>query len=534
MSEFNFRWKHTAKTRYSWKLAPVAFDVTADLGRVSEQSGDVIGKYKLLQQIGEGGFGVVYMAQQSAPVRRKVALKIIKPGMDTKEVIARFEAERQALAMMDHPNIARVLDAGTTDSGRPFFVMELVQGLEITEFCDSNSLSTKERLALFGKVCRAVQHAHQKGIIHRDIKPSNILVTLHDGEPVPKVIDFGVSEGARLPVDRKDDVHSLWADDRTPAYMSSRTGGNEWFGSGYQERRVFAGCSALRVAGRTSALRSRRTERWRTGTGMRQMIRETEPPSPSHLVRTLDFATASTVANHRAIKPEALTRLLRGELDWIVMRSLEKDRNRRYQSVTEFADDVERYLSGEAVKASPPSWSYRTRKAMWKHRNPVAIAATFFLTLVVGLAVSASGWQREINLREEIEVERNNAVAAKQEAERASQQEADARDNAEENAKRAQESLDLVLAAISSAGRDPSTGAEYPISEAIGRLSDALDEKKGLSEEAVARIHHAIAIAYLNAGKLDKASLHFQALLQSRQVDDYRKAEGAALHRLSG
>ena len=349
--------------------------------------GERIGRYKLLQQIGEGGCGVVYMAEQEEPVRRRVALKIIKLGMDTKGVIARFEAERQALAMMDHPNIAKVLDAGATETGRPYFVMELVRGIKITEFADQGNLPTPDRLQLFIQVCNAIQHAHQKGIIHRDIKPSNILVTLHDGVPVPKVIDFGIAKAIEQKLTDKTLFTQFQAFIGTPAYMSPEQA--EMSGLDIDTRSDIYALGVLLyeiLTGQTpfdpQALISKGIDE------CRRTIREQEPARPSNRLATMLAADLTTTAQQRRTEASRLIHQLQGDLDWIVMKCLEKDRSRRYDTAVGLAADVQRYLSNEAVLARPPSTVYRLRKFLRKHRGPVAAAAAIAAILVVGATVS--------------------------------------------------------------------------------------------------------------------------------------------------
>jgi WD40 repeat protein/serine/threonine protein kinase len=366
---------------------------TSDQPAVHEQPGTVIGPYKLLEQIGEGGFGVVYMAEQQQPVRRKVALKILKPGMDTEQVVARFEAERQALALMDHQNIAKVLDAGTTSGepggvspGRPYFVMELVRGIPITQFCDDNQLTPRERLELFVFVCQAVQHAHQKGIIHRDLKPSNVLVTLHDGRPLVKVIDFGIAKA--LGEQRLTDKTLFTGFAQmigTPLYMSPEQA--EMSGQDADTRTDIYSLGVLLyelLTGTTPFDKERLKEA--SYEELRRIIREEEPAKPSTRISTLGQA-ADTVSANRKSEPRRLSQLCRGELDWIVMKALEKDRNRRYETASAFAADVERYLHDEPVQACPPSPWYWFRKFARRHKR-VAVMATFlFALLVVAVAV---------------------------------------------------------------------------------------------------------------------------------------------------
>ena len=354
-----------------------------------EAAGSVIGRYKLLQEIGEGGFGVVYMAEQLEPLRRKVALKIIKLGMDTKQVVARFETERQALALMDHPNIARVLDAGATDSGRPYFVMELVRGIPITEYCDKNNLSAHKRLELFIAVCQAVQHAHQKGIIHRDLKPSNVLVTLHDGTPVPKVIDFGIAKATNQRLTEK----TLFTEFRqfigTPQYMSPEQA--EMSGLDIDTRSDIYSLGVLLYELLTGTTPFEADVLREAGFGeLQKLIREQDPPTPS--VRLSTMQDLVDIAKHRRAEPDALSKLIRGDLDWIVMKALEKDRTRRYETAKELAADVQRHLNNEPVLAGPPSATYKLRKFMRRNRVGVIAGGVVTAALLVGLSLATVGF----------------------------------------------------------------------------------------------------------------------------------------------
>jgi eukaryotic-like serine/threonine-protein kinase len=371
-----------------------------------EAPGIVIGPYKLLEQIGEGGFGVVFMAEQLQPVRRKVALKVIKPGMDTRQVIARFEAERQALALMDHPNIARVLEAAETLSGRPYFVMELVRGLSMTEYCDQHHLPVHDRLELFINVCQAVQHAHQKGIIHRDIKPSNVLVTLHDGKPVVKVIDFGIAKAMGQQLTDKTLFTNFAQMIGTPLYMSPEQA--EMSGLDIDTRSDIYSLGVLLYELLTGTTPFDKERLKQAGFDeIRRIIREEEPPKPSTRMSTVDQA-ATTASENRQSDRRKLSRLFRGELDWIVMKCLEKDRNRRYESASSFARDVERYLHNEPVQACPPSTWYRAHKFARRQKAVLAVAASLFLAvavIVIGLPVGVL-----------LRGERNRAQAAEGEA----------------------------------------------------------------------------------------------------------------------
>jgi len=366
---------------------PAVGSVSEILSQITEDAGTTVGPYKLLQRIGEGGFGVVYMAEQAEPVRRKVALKIIKPGMDTKEVIARFESERQALALMDHPNIARVLDAGATDSGRPYFVMELVKGVPITDFCDKNHLSVEDRMNLFIPVCLAVQHAHHKGIIHRDIKPSNVMVTLHDGKPVPKVIDFGVAKATSQQLTQKTLFTAYGQMIGTPLYMSPEQA--EMSGLDIDTRSDIYSLGVLLyelLTGTTPIEQQRLREAGFAE--MQRLIRDIEAPRPSTRLSSLHNDASMLISTNRGTDAKRLSDLLRGDVDWIVMKALEKDRQRRYDTPNAMADDIQRYLKHEAIIARPPSTTYRVQKFIQRNKGLAFAVAAITCTLLLGAVIS--------------------------------------------------------------------------------------------------------------------------------------------------
>ena len=399
----------------------------------------VIGRYRLLQVLGEGGFGTVYQAEQREPVRRQVALKLIKLGMDTRAVIARFEAERQALAVMDHPNIARVFDAGATDTGRPYFVMELVRGVPITHYCDTHNLSTGERLELFIKVCNAVQHAHTKGIIHRDLKPSNVLVSIHDGKPVPKVIDFGI---AKATIGRLTDM-TLVTEHRqligTPEYMSPEQA--EMTGLDIDTRTdVYSlGVLMYELLTGTTPFESSRL-RSAGYSAIQRIIREEEPPRPSARLSVLmsslaeqrtrtDSGTNSRIeeiAKRRRTDPGHLRRQLRGDLDWIALKALEKDRTHRYETASDLAADLQRHLNHEPVLARPAGTAYRVRKFIRRHKLGAGAAAVVAASLLLGLGAvtygllqARAGWREAVELSKQLERRTHEALAAQRRAEEA-------------------------------------------------------------------------------------------------------------------
>jgi serine/threonine protein kinase/formylglycine-generating enzyme required for sulfatase activity len=443
---------------------------TVDEPAVAEGPGMVIGSYKLLEQIGEGGFGVVFMAEQMQPVRRRVALKVLKPGMDTRQVIARFEAERQALALMDHPNIAKVLDGGQTSSDRPYFVMDLVKGLAITDYCDQAQLTARERLELFVRLCQAVQHAHQKGVIHRDLKPSNVLVTLQDGTPLVKVIDFGIAKALGQQLTDKTLFTGFAQMIGTPLYMSPEQAALS--NADVDTRSDIYSLGVLLyelLTGTTPFDRDRLKE---VGYDeLRRIIREEEPPRPSARISTLGKA-ALTVATQRKSDPKRLSQLCRGELDWIVMRALEKDRNRRYETASAFAADVQRYLNDEPVLACPPSGWYRLRK--WARRRPtlaallgVVLLGLATLAVLSGLLIVLSG----------------NLVAARNDADKK-------RKAAEKEADKAMKARDFLVSIfrIKDIQAGNTTTARQILNQAEQRIPIEFAEQPELRDELLAAI----------------------------------------------
>ena len=413
-----------------------------------EGPGTVIGRYRILEQIGEGGFGAVYVAEQREPVKRRVALKVIKLGMDTKQVVARFEAERQALAMMDHPNIAKVLDAGATETGRPYFVMELVRGIPITAYCDENSLDTQQRLGLFIQVCQAVQHAHQKGIIHRDLKPSNILVTLHDGVPVPMVIDFGIAKAMHGELTDKTVYTQFQQFIGTPAYVSPEQA--EMSALDIDTRADIYSLGVLLYELLTGRVPFEAKELLEAGVDeMRRILREREPARPSTRLGKMTAEELTTTAKRRSAAAPKLISVLRGDLDWVVMKCLEKDRTRRYDSASNLANDIQHHLASEPVNARPPSKVYRFQKAWRRNQLAFTAGAAVVAALVIGIGISA--WQAVVATRARSEAVQSEtkAVAAQREAEKSQQAEKQARLRADAEKEEAAHSLyvaDMSLA----------------------------------------------------------------------------------------
>jgi len=417
-------------------------------GRAAERpstdlAGTVIAaRYKLLQEIGEGGMGTVWMAEQTHPIKRLVAVKLIKPGMDSKTVLARFGAERQALAMMDHPNIARVVDGGTTEAGRPYFVMELVKGLPITQYCDDRSLPIRDRLELIQMVCGAVQHAHQKGIIHRDLKPTNVLVTEHDGRPIPKVIDFGLAKALYNPQALTDQTlfTAFGAAVGTPLYMAPEQFGVNALDVDTRTDIYSLGVILYELLTGSTPLEKRRL-REAAWDEVRRLIQEEEPPRPSLRLSSCD--ALPSIAARRQTDPVRLGKLVRGELDWIVMKALEKDRNRRFGTASALADDLRRLLSNEPVSAGPPTVQYKLRKFARRNRGPLVAVALVLLVLLGGVVGTTIGLIEARRQRDEAELARRHEVEQRAEADRQ-------RDEAKRNRVRADQGFQLARGAVDS------------------------------------------------------------------------------------
>jgi eukaryotic-like serine/threonine-protein kinase len=463
---------------------------------VAERDPDRIGRYKILERIGEGGCGVVYVAEQTEPVRRRVALKVIKLGMDTKAVVARFEAERQALAMMDHPNIAKVLDGGATENGGPYFVMELVRGIKITDYCDQANLPTKERLGLFIQVCQAIQHAHQKGIIHRDIKPSNILVTLNDGVPVPKVIDFGIAKATEGRLTDATVYTQLSQFIGTPAYMSPEQA--EMSSLDIDTRSDIYSLGVLLYELLAGATPFDGQELMALGLdAMRKTIREKEPVKPSTRLATLEGKELTTAAKRRAVEAPRLIHLLKGDLDWIVMKCLEKDRTRRYDTANGLATDLKRHLSNEPVVARPPTVTYRMQKLMRRNKAAFAVGAAIVALLLLGVA--ASLWQAARANREARRALRAEAVAQERLAEVA--KERDAEDLARQNAEAVAKFMTGVFASPDPA-RD---GRTITVAETLDRAATNLDQEFASQPSVQAQLQKTLADTYASLGLYGKA-----------------------------
>jgi non-specific serine/threonine protein kinase/serine/threonine-protein kinase len=513
-----------AQSKVAGFLESPAPALAVSAGVLYEEPGTAVGPYLLLELIGEGGMGLVFAAEQQWPVRRKVALKVIKPGMDSRQVIARFEQERQALALMDHPNIARVFDAGSTETGRPYFVMELVEGSPVTRFCDDNHLSTQERLGLFIGICQAVQHAHQKGVIHRDVKPTNVLIASRDGAPVVKVIDFGVAKA--VGPDLADQAVQTGVNQvlGTPLYMSPEQAGMSGQDTDTRTDIYSLGVLLYELLTGTTPFDEDRLRK-ASYDEVRRIIREEEPPAPSARLSTLARA-ADTVSINRRSDPRRLGQLVRGDLDWIVMKCLEKDRNRRYETASGLAADVRRYLRNEPVLAGPPSASYRLRKFVRRHRGPVLAAVLLLVALLGGLSGTTWGLVRAEQARQ-AESDASRREAARAEGEASQRQRADAeRDRADEE-RRVAEAVEKFLQVGLLRQADPFEQAEASrrsgggfeasenptVRELLDRAvveltADRIEAKFPKQPRVQAEILNTVGRAYMGVGDYEKAITH--------------------------
>ena len=479
-----------------------AFDPAPD-DAVGPEMGTAIGPYTLREQIGEGGMGLVFVAEQTQPVRRKVALKLIKPGMDSRQVVARFEAERQALALMDHPNIAKVLDAGTTREGRPFFVMELVKGEPVTHYCDRNRLNLRQRLELFLQVCAAVQHAHQKGVIHRDLKPSNVLVAVHDVTPVAKVIDFGIAKAVGQSLTDKTLYTAFAQMVGTPLYMSPEQAGQSSLDVDTRTDVYALGVILYELLTGSTPI-DPETLRTAGYDELRRIIREVEPPRPSTRMSTLKAEALSTVADKRAADPRRLIGQMRGDLDWVVMKCLEKDRERRYESAGALAADVQRHLDDEPVHARPPSATYRARKFVRRNRGPATAAALVLLAAVAGAGVAA--WQAVVADRA-----RRAAVAERDAADRE-------RRRADDEAATAKAVNDFIRTVFAEADPEKNPrGKKVSVEEVLGRAAGRISGEFAGRPVVEAAIRATIGETYLQLGDYGAAAPHLERAAEVRR-----------------
>jgi serine/threonine protein kinase/tetratricopeptide (TPR) repeat protein len=476
-------------------------------GKVAEGPGAQIGPYKLVEELGEGGFGVVFMAEQVRPVNRRVAFKIIKPGMDSAQVIARFEAERQALAMMDHQNIAKVYDADATDTGRPYFVMELVRGVPMTKYCDDNHLTVRERLELFVPVCKAVQHAHQKGIIHRDLKPSNVLVCLSDGQPVPKVIDFGVAKAVEQPLTDRTMFTQYGQIIGTFEYMSPEQAEMSQVGVDTRSDIYSLGVMLYELlTGSTPIQRPRDAAL----TEILRMIKEEEPPKPS--TRLSGSREAVKIASARRTEPVKLARLVHGELDWIVMKALEKERTQRYQTAEGLARDIERYLSDQPVEACPPRTSYRLGKFVRRNKGPVVAAALVLTALLLGMAGTTWSLIRA-------EQARDDAVAAQRAETERAEGERQAKEEVQKRLAQIEKGTDILASVFGDLDPEAADKEGMTLLAVLARrMSEAAQQLDGeaLGDPLnVARLQHVLGISLRGLGYLEQAE---RVLVKARQT----------------
>jgi serine/threonine protein kinase len=473
---------------------------------IVEQPGDTIGAYRLVEQIGEGGFGVVFLADQERPVRRRVALKIIKPGMDTRQVIARFEAERQALAMMDHSNIAKVFDAGATGTGRPYFVMELVQGAPITTYCDQCNRTSRERLELFIAVCQAVQHAHQKGVIHRDIKPTNVLVAIEDGRPAPKIIDFGVAKALDRELTEHTYVTAFAQMIGTPLYMSPEQAELSPMGVDTRSDVYSLGVVLYELLTGTTPFDQDRL-RAANYDELRRILREDEPVPPSVRLSTLAADAATTIANQHRTDAQQHLRTVRGELDWIAMKCLEKDRNRRYETASDLARDIERYLHDEPVAACPPTAGYRFRKFARRNKGALLAASAAFAALLLVVAGLAISNRLIVAAHARAEDLRHLAQKKVVEEQRASEQ-------ARAEAAKSNAVVALLQDMLSAAHPDSASGKDFTVRALVDQFSTGLENRLEDQPDVEATLRQIIGSVYTRLKLVDEAEPQLRRSLQ--------------------
>ena len=454
--------------------------------------GEIISeKYKLLEELGSGGMGVVYKAEQIKPVKRDVALKIIKLGMDTKQVVARFETERQALAVMDHPNIAKVFDGGTTETGRPYFVMEIVRGLPITEYCDKHKLTTRERLELLTHVCQAIQHAHQKGVIHRDLKPSNILVVVQEEKPVPKIIDFGIAKATEHSLTERTLFTEQGQLIGTPEYMSPEQA--EMSGLDVDTRTDIYSLGVILYELLVGVLPFDPETLRKAGFGeIQRIIRETDPPKASTRLSSLGD-TQTSIAQQRGTDVASLQKQLKGDLDWITMKAMEKDRTRRYSTASDLAADISRHVKKEPIIARPPSNIYNIGKFIRRHKVGVMAAALVILVVVIGGIASTIGFVRATRAER----------LAEQEAERANRE-----------AKAAEQVSDFLVDLFEVSDPGQARGAELTALEILERGADRISEELADQPLTQARLQYTIGRVYDKMGLFDEAVAFFKKALE--------------------